>query len=85
VVVVVVGGIVVVVVVVGGIKQSKIAVKSKASHGDVVVVVTVGQEPELKNDSSRSGHVDVEPSGPNCKQDPPSELDKHHKLPSLLE
>jgi hypothetical protein len=85
VVVVVVGGIVVVVVVVGGTKQSKTAVKSKTSQGEVVVVVTVGQDPDEKNDESKSGQLEEDGLGPNCKQGPSKTVDKHHKLPPVKE
>jgi hypothetical protein len=72
-----------VVVVVVGTIQSKIASKSKTLQGDVVVVVVVGQLPETKKDSSKSGQLEKELVTPNCKQTPSRTLDKHHLLPSV--
>ena len=59
--------------------QSNNASKSKVVHGSVVVVV-VTQTPLANNVSSKSGQGAVEPKGPNCKQVPPKDDDKHHKV-----
>ena len=58
--------------------QSKRASKSNVAQGSVVVVV-VTQTPLANNVSSKSGHGVVDPKGPNCKQVPPKDADKHHK------
>jgi hypothetical protein len=60
-------------------KQLKIALKSKESHADVVVVVVVGHNPLKKNPESKSGKVEPTPDGPNWSQVPPKLKDKHQE------
>ena len=62
---------------VGVIKQSKTASKSKVEHGSIVEVVVV-QLPSENKLTSKSGHWENDPVGPNNKQLPPYEFDKHH-------
>ena len=62
---------------VGVIKQLKSASKSKVAQGSVVEVVVV-QLPSEKRLTSKSGHCENDPVGPNNKQLPPKVFDKHH-------